>query len=363
MVKKKGFFIFIFLLAGVLLSGCSGSNTGGSADTNKENESTSNEVIELNINNWAASTHHYAYNVYEPWKEIVEEKTDGRVKVNIYHGSSLGKSTSVYQDVSGGLYDVGLVIANYFYDTSFFPYTIGNLPFAFEGPTEAANVLQKFGEKYAHEDLSDVIVMNATSTDGYDLFSTKPINKVEDLNKLKMRINGKSETEFVKSLGGVPVNITTEDTYEGLQKGNIETAFYTPIGAVGLKFFEPAPYITKLGVSVTPVIPIMNKEFYESLPDDLKTLFDEELNPKLTELFTESYETELEASYEELEKGVDGRGEMITLSDEEMAKFKPLAEGSWQAWIEDANAKGYDGEKMVEDLFSMLEEAGYPTPY
>ena len=107
----------------------------------------------------------------------------------------------------------------------------------------------------------------------------------------------------------------------------------------------------------------MNKKFYEELPEDLKVIFDEELNPKLTELFTTSYEKELEASYEVLEKEVAKRGEVITLSEEEMGKFKVLAKDSWSAWIEDANKKGYPGEEMVEEFFSMLEEAGYPAPY
>ena len=157
------------------------------------------------------------------------------------------------------------------------------------------------------------LLCHSTATDGYDLFSSKAINSVEDLKDLKMRVNGKSENTFVKSIGGVPVSLSTEDTYEGLQKGTIDTTFYTPIGAEGLKLFEPAPFITKLSVSVTPVVPIMNKDFYNDLPDDLKTLFDEELNPKLTEMFTESYETELKSSYEKLTTAVDSKGEMITL--------------------------------------------------
>ena len=202
-----------------------------------------------------------------------------------------------------------------------------------------------------------------TATDGYDLFSTKPIKSVKDLSKLKMRVNGKSENAFVESLGGVPVSLSTEDTYEGLQKATIDTSFYTPIGAVGLKFYEPAPYITKLAVAVTPMIPIMNKDFYNNLPQDLQQLFDEELNPALSNLFTESYEKELEASHQELEKVVADRGEFITLPDSELEKFRELGKDSWDVWIEDANKKGFNGQEMADDLFNMLKEAGYPTPY
>ncbi|WP_017379055.1 TRAP transporter substrate-binding protein [Paenisporosarcina sp. TG-14] len=360
-LRKKLYMILSLLLISILILSACGEDESTNESVNVSADK--GEVIELDINNWTSSTHHYAYNVFEPWKELVEEKTDGRVIVNIYHGSALGKSSTVYQDVSGGLYDLGLIVANYFYDTGFFPYTIGNLPFAFEGPEEAENILQEFGDKYAKKDLTDIVVLGPTATDGYDLFSTKPIKSVADLEGLKMRVNGKSEIAFVKSLGGVPVSLATEDTYEGLQKNTIDTAFYTPIGAVGLKYYEPAPHITKLAVSVTPIIPIINKDFYESLPDDLKIIFDEELNPKLTELITASYETELQSSHKKLEELVSERGEFINLSDEDIENFKLLGEEAWTTWIKDANEKGYPGEEMAEYLFKLLEEAGYPIPY
>ncbi|MDQ0269686.1 TRAP transporter substrate-binding protein [Cytobacillus purgationiresistens] len=352
---KKYVGILLVLLISIGLAACS-SSAG-------KNENAANKVYELDVNNWQPSTHHYAYNAWEPWKELVEEKTDGRVKVNLYHGSSLGKSSSVYQDIKGGLYDASLLVTNYFYDTSFFPYTIGGLPFAFEGPSEASAILKDFGEKYAKEGLEDVILMPPTSTDGYDLFSTKPIKSIADLKNKKMRTSGKSENAFIEALGGIPVSITSEGIYEGLEKGMIDTAFYTPIGAEAIKYDEPAPYITKMGVLVNPLIPLMNKEFFESLPEDLQKLFEEELNPALSEMFTKSYESELEESHNKLQDAVKTRGEFKTLSASETEEYRSNGKAAWDLWIKDADQKGYDGQEMVDELFKMLEEAGYPVPY
>lgn len=61
---------------------------------------------------------------------------------------------------------------------------------------------------------------------------------VDDLQGKKMRVNGKSENAYVEALGGTPVSLSTEDTYEGLERGMVDTAFYTPIGAVGLSLHE-----------------------------------------------------------------------------------------------------------------------------
>jgi TRAP-type transport system periplasmic protein len=355
--KKLLFMVSLLLVVTIVLAGC------GSDSTSSNNGGSDTKVIEMDVSNYNPSTHSWGSNVYEPWKKYVEEKTNGRVKVNVYHGGALGGSGSVYQDVKGGLYDVGLVVANYFYDTGFFPYTIGSLPFAFDSSESAHNVLGEFAQKYTENKLTDIVVMGATSTDAYDIFSSGPVRSVDDLKKLKMRVNGKSEPAFVDALGGVPVSLVTEEIYEGLEKGTINTAFYTPIGSIGMKMFEPAPYVTKLGVSVTPLVPVMNKDFFNELPDDLKKLFEEDLNPKFAELFTQNYTNLLEESYKTLEKEVSGKGEIITLSDEEMKNFKEAGNTAWDAWIKDANAKGYDGEKMVEEFSKMLEEEGYPTPF
>jgi len=353
--KKKGLLALIMLVVTALLAACGSSDKNENA-TGSGGKGSSDKVYEINVNNWQSSTHHYGYNVYEPWKEFVEEKTEGRVKVNLYHGAALGKSSSVYQDITGGLYEVSILVPQYFYDTKWFPYSIGNLPFAFESSDQAAAVLTKFAEKYANDDLTDLIVMNPTATDPYDMFSTKPVKSIDDLKKKKLRSSGKSETALAKGIGGIPVTLTTEEQYEGLQKKQVDTTFFTPIGGNGLKLYEPAPYVTKLNVSVTPLVPVMNKEFYNSLPEDLQKLFDDELNPKLSELIIKSYATELDEAYADMEKALEKRGEVITISDKELERFKEAGKPAWDEWIADANKKGYPGQEMVDDLFKMIEE-------
>lgn len=205
--------------------------------------------------------------------------------------------------------------------------------------------------------------MPPTSTDAYDLFSTTPIHTMEDLQNKKMRMSGKGENAFIQSLGGTPVSITSEGIYEGLEKGMIDTAFYTPIGGEAVRYYEPAPYITQMSVLVNPLIPVMNKNFYDQLPPDLQKLFTEELNPALSEMFTKSYVTELAASNEQLEKAVEKRGEYIKLSTEEDIKYREAGKGAWELWIEDANKRGFDGDEMVEAFFEILREEDYPLPF
>ena len=158
----------------LILAACNAEKGGVSAGS-------SDKIYELNVSNFQPSTHHYVYNVFDPWKELVEEKTDGRVKVNLYHGGTLGKSNSILEDISGGIAELGVVISTYYYDSDFFPYTIGNLPFAFPDSVVGSEIMTKFGEKYAVDSFKDEVHYLGGSyvTDPYNLFSTKPIRKIE----------------------------------------------------------------------------------------------------------------------------------------------------------------------------------------
>ncbi|MED4582803.1 TRAP transporter substrate-binding protein DctP [Brevibacillus choshinensis] len=345
----------VFSIA-VLLASCGTGKGGGNA-------SGGIPVIEMNVNNVTPSTHPYATKVFEPWKKLVEEKTNGRVQVHLYHGGTLGSSKSVLQDVKGGVYDVGPALVPYFYDTELFPFTIGNLPFAFPDAKSTAKVMGKFAEKYGKESFKDVVYMGMSSSDAYELFTVKPVKFVDDMKGKKVRIPSKGEVDLIQSWSGSPVSMTIEEIYEALQKGTLDAAIYTPSGAVGYKYYEVAPYMTKMGVTTTPIIPIMSKNFYNKLPDDLKKLFDDELSPKLADLLTDNYTKELDAAYAKYEKEVAGKGEIITLSSEELARFKAPAKKRWDQWVEEANKKGYHGEEMMNDFKKMLQEEGLQLPF
>lgn len=334
----------------LLLVACGATTSKGDGD-----------VIEMNFSSYNPSTHHFAYNVLEPWKEIVEEKTDGRVKVNLFHGGTLGGSKTVLEDISGGLADAGIAITPYFIDSKLFPYTIGNLPFAFQDAETGAKVITKFADKYAKGAIEEVHYMGgAFTSDAYDLFSTNPVHKLEDVKNMTIKVSGKSDAEIIKAWGAVPVSIEYSGVYEALQKGTLDAAPNSSIGSNDFKHYEVAPYITKLGLMVTPALVIMNKDFYNSLPDDLKELFDNDLSPKLTELFTETYVKGVEEAYENFE---EVSKEVITLSPEEMKEFILPAEKVWDDWVQTANDKGYPGNEMMSDFKEMLAEEGVELPF
>jgi TRAP-type C4-dicarboxylate transport system substrate-binding protein len=320
------------------------------------------EPIQLDLGNWLPSTHHLSTNAFEPWKKMVEEKTKGRIKVNLYHGGVLGSSKAVLNDVKGGVYHVGLMMPAYYYDTPIFKLTIGEIPFAIPNSTVGTKVLNEFTDKHAKEifDPLNLKNMGIFVTDVYAMFSTKPIRRIEDMKGTKLRATGKAWVQIAKDWGAVPVPMQTEDAYTALERGTLDIMQYGPSSVMSWKYYEPAPYVTQLGAPTVVVSMVMNKAFYDKLPADMKKLLDEELSPALIKLIVDSYEKGATEAYGKLREifKAKGKGEVITLSAEERSKFIKPTEPEWTAWAKEANKRGYPGDAMMADFKAMLRKNG-----
>ncbi len=325
------------------------------------------EPIQLEFGNWLPSTHPQSVGSLEPWKKLVEEKTQGRVKVNLYHGGVLGTSRAVLNDVKGGVYHVGLLVAAYYYDTPLFKLLIGELPFALPGPVVGTRVMNEFIEKHGQDAFDKLNVKNVGVfvSDAYVMFGAKPIRRMEDLKGVKLRAAGKAWVQIAKDWGAVPTPMQPEEAYTALERGTLDVMQYSPTGSLGWRYFEPAPYVTKLEAPIIVGGLIMNKAFYDKLPADLKKSFDEELNPALIKMMVNVYEKGASEALEKMSQSfkAKGKGEVIALSPAEKAKFVKPTEPEWTAWVKEANKRGYPGELMMADFKAILKKHGLAPPF
>jgi len=325
------------------------------------------DPIQLDFGNSWPSTHHLAVNVFEPWKKIVEEKTKGRVHVNLYHGGVLGTTRAGLNDVKGGAYHVGIMVASYYYDAPIFKLAIGELPFAIDGAAIGTKIMNEFVEKYGKDvfDQLNIKNMGIFATDAYVLFGTKPIRRIEDMKGMKLRVGGKGWVQVAKDWGAVPTPMQPEEAYTALERGTLNVMQYSPTGAMGWKYYEPAPYVTQLNSPTVIGAMIMNKTFYDKLPADLKKLFDEELNPAMVDLIAKSYEKGTNEAFEKMREifKAKGKGEVIALSPEEKARFVKPTEPEWAAWVKEANKRGYPGDAMMTDFKAILKKNGLTPPF
>jgi len=329
----------------------------GSATNNTEGDS--GEPIELVVNSWFASGEDVPENVWEPWKEYVEEKTDGRVQVNIHYNGALASSNEILEGVQSGTFDAGMALAMYYEDAMLFPLSIGDLPFAHDAdPEKAAAIIQEFAQEYEDEIWDGVVKVGVGATPPRYIYSTNPIESADFLNGKNARVSNDSEAVLFQSMGATPTEVAFEETYNGLDKGLIEATISSHDVYTNLQLVDPAPNYLNNPVGFTQGTAIMNEDFFNSLPEDLQELFVEDINPKWEELFEENAKKVMANDPEVIEMAEENGGKVTTFEGEELEEFQSYGTPVWDAWIEKANEKGYPGEEMMERFIEISEENG-----
>jgi TRAP-type C4-dicarboxylate transport system substrate-binding protein len=177
----------------------------------------------------------------------------------------------------------------------------------------------------------------------------KPVHQVEDLAGLKLRIPSRTGAMLIEAWDAQPVGMPVPDLPQALSKHVVDGALVPYEIVLPLKVHEltnhsiEGPDGRRFGTSVFAFL--MNKERYESLPDDLKAIIDANSGAAIA--------AEFGAVWDDVEKpGKDATiasgSEMIELTPEEMAGFDERSLEVEKRWLEDMAAKGIDGQALLD---------------
>ncbi|MBA7696811.1 Solute-binding protein [subsurface metagenome] len=232
------------------------------------------KTINLTYSNFFPPTHGHAIQGANMIKEI-EKRTNGRVKISYFPGGTLTKPRVCYDGVVKGISDIGM---------SCFAYTRGkfpvmeavDLPFGYKSGKVATRVAWEYYKRMRPKELRDVKVLVIHAHGPGILAARKDVNSLDDIKGMKIRCTGLS-SKIAKYLGAAAVAMPQNQAYEALQKGVVEGTF-CPIEVLkGWKQGEVIDYVieTKALGYTTAMFVVMNKKKYESLPPDIKKVFDE----------------------------------------------------------------------------------------
>ncbi|PWU69496.1 TRAP transporter substrate-binding protein [Gracilibacillus dipsosauri] len=303
-MKRKIFLMFIVMVSAItLLASCSNSSD------NKEGSSgdSSGETITLKL----AENQPEDYPTTVGDKEfarLVEEKTDGRYKIDVYAGGQLGDEVSVIEQVQLGSIDLARVNAT---PLTQFNDKIGvlSMPFLFESEEEKWEKLNgDIGEELLQTFEGTSLVGLAYYDSGERAFynSKHPIEKPEDLEGLKLRVQQSDlAISVVEALGASATPMAYEEVYSSLQTGVIDGAENNFPSYYTSNHYEVAKYYTVNGYSGTPEIVIGSQKLWDSLSEEDKQAFKEAAKESVavqreawTELVEESKQAVEEAGSE-----------------------------------------------------------------
>lgn len=283
------------------------------------------------------------------FKEEVEEKSEGRIEVEIFpNGQLYDSEREMVEATQRGDIPIASVatppMAN-FADS----FLIFDLPYLVSDREEAYKVFDVDGEivESLMEDLDEI------GLEGFGigelgfrhiLNNEKPITKPEDLKGLKIRVpESELSQDTFNTLGANASPLGFGEVYSALQQGTYDALESTIALTASTQFYEVQDYFTLASYVYSGDVIFANKEYMDSLPDDL-----EDVVRKAGENYVSSTR---ELVQEEEEKGLEKLREegmeINELSDEEKATFEDSLENVYDKY-EDVIGK---------ELLEMVEES------
>lgn len=312
----------LLCLVMVFSTAACGGGTGTGGDGGEQ------EVYKITYAGTVADTNPMMRVAQQIAKEMYDE-SQGRLDMTVYPNNQLGDSRSNIEQMQQGLngtIQVGEMstapLGNF---TNAF--MAMNLPFMFNSFDQAfqfvdeSDYINKAIEQTAEEVGVRPIAWLSNSARMFTN-SVREVRTPKDMKGLKTRVM--ENPIFIKAfeaMGASAMPMSLAEVFTALQQKTIDAQDNPLAITVSNKFYEVQSYYTDLSHNIDMCPVVVNEEWYQSLPDDLKDMFTKYMK-KFAE---EERELILKEDVECLET-VASTCKVTTLTDEERAAFKESVE-------------------------------------
>jgi len=279
------------------------------------------------------------------------------------YGGSIVKPKGVLEGVKLGLGDIGIV-TTIFHNSKLPSQAISAAtPFVAADSRAVAKAVDEIAKEYPtmqaeFEAQNQVYLATGVVLDTYQVFSTKPINSLSDLEGGKVAGAGMNlrYLEGIKNAAGVRGGLT--DFYNMLQTGLVDHAMLWPEAAKTFKIVEVAPYMLRadLGAVNSKTITV-NKGYWDKLPDEVKAVL-QEVAVAYRDHVAGIAMDRAEASRQAF---VDAGGTIVDLDPAERAAWANAMPNIAAEWAKNLDDSGQPGSEMLDAYMGKLRAAGF-TP-
>lgn len=269
-LKSKGFWLpliiaSVFILA---LAGCSGQKTAG-----EKKEKDPAEKITLRFPGTLPIEHQITKS-QEMFKKLVEERTGGRVAVEIYPAGQLYSDKDLVDVVPRGGVEMAEVntgmwtglapelgvfdMVGYFNDSQHL-YRVQDDP-------EIRAVMEKALEQKANTKFIGWLAYPARGP-----LTVRPVEKLEDWKGLKVRAHSEWCSYWLKAMGASPVVMSSGEVYQALQRKTIDGVISGGTSYLQRKQHEVAKYgVDNIFLAEGIFAIVVNKDVWAKLPKDVQ---------------------------------------------------------------------------------------------
>jgi TRAP-type transport system periplasmic protein len=211
----------------------------------------------------------------EKFKEIVEAKSKGKIKVNLFPGAQLGNDQFHVSGVQGGTIEMSVMNSSILTSQAK-EFAIFDFPFMFENEAIADKIVDgPFGKKmHARLEEKGIVGLGFWELGFRNMTnSRKPIAKVEDVSGLKLRVIGNPiNLDWVRALDANPTPLPFPELYGALENKAVDGQ-ENPIPVIkSNKFSEVQKFLALTKHQYNPQSVMISKKFWDGLTADEKKL-------------------------------------------------------------------------------------------
>ncbi|MDP9123290.1 MAG: TRAP transporter substrate-binding protein [Pseudomonadota bacterium] len=211
------------------------------------------------------------------FKELAEERTKGRVKVEIYPNSQLYKDKEEMEALQLGSVQMLAPSLSKFGPLGAREFEVFDLPFLFKDTAAFKNVTEgQLGKDlFAKLEPKGIRGMAYWDNGFHQMCANRPLHHVADFRGLKMRIQSSKVLDAqMRALGAIPQVMAFSELYQALQSGVVDGTEGTPSNFYTQKIYEVQKDISLSNHGHLAYAAIVNKKFWDGLPADIRTTLD-----------------------------------------------------------------------------------------
>lgn len=294
MRQKAAFVMTGILVLSFIFGGCSsgGKNVQQNMDTPKQET-----VSETQVNEEEETEKEESYKIicglqntedaatgkgWAKFKELVEEKSGGRIVCEIHYGGSLGGQSDCLQAMNMGTIQMAEITTSTLTSQSD-AFVIFDLPYLIQSVDSlkesifdkgAGEILAGRLEEASNQKLS---VLGWMCLSARNVYSSKgPIQSLDDFKGLKIRtMESNSMIDAFERLGASPTPIASNERYLALQTGVVDAAENILTYLISCKDYEVTKYVSLTRHIFTVNTMTVDYTWFQGLPEDIQMIIRE----------------------------------------------------------------------------------------
>jgi C4-dicarboxylate-binding protein DctP len=284
----------------------------------------------------------------ERFKQLAEERTKGKVKVELYPNSQLYKDKEELEMLQLGSVQMLAPSLAKFGPLGEREFEAFDLPYLFASYDELHKVTDgPIGAGLLKKLESKGIVGLAYWDNGFKaMTANKPLRQPEDVKGLKLRIQSSKVLDAqMRALGGIPQVMAFSEVYQALQTGVVDGTENTDSNIYTQKMHEVQKFLTVTDHGYIGYVVVVNKKFWDGLAPDLRTALDGAMQDATSygnHIARQENDTALEAIKQ------SGKTQVITLT-----RAEKLA---WKKALMPVHAQMADkiGKELIQSIYQAI---------